>query len=643
MDQIKESRRKGKTIQKDLLQQLCRYVLSVGAGFILGGCTVGGQALPLGACLVGAQPLGGCAFGTAVGAVAGYFFRCDPAEAVEYSALTVLMLLTLLLFQGTGLTIRKWFMPLCCGVVCTILGAVRMIGSIDVTLVMWLERATLAVFGVQIFRKALGGDRRGRVFLGGAMILGLAGIGRYIDIGLGGAVLVACVSRELFPATVMGITLELSGKMPEHMTLAMVLPGIFCKFLRIRKRSTVALSFGILPGIVLYLTGGGHVPQYIGILAGAVGGYFLSRSPMLPSTVTTSEDRTGGERLEQAAQVLEALGKDLPIGETPCSREAEKVFDAAAEQVCRKCTFFHRCWQNRAQETYSILAAAAPGIMEKGLAREHDFPKEFRERCCSMERLVYVINRELEAMLYRRRYYMHLWENRKILEQEYGLLARFLRSSEKGEKGERRFAPRVSICSAGKDRKKTCGDRGVCFLGRDDHYYVILCDGMGTGEEAARLSSHAIRLLEKLLRGGMGPEEALRLLNGNMLLRGTGTFSTVDLLQLDLHSGMAYLYKWGAAPSYWRDGDKVQTVGTSTPPPGINIEHLSVPEKCKLPMKSGQLLVMISDGAYGEETEAIIAAYTGASTKELAALLISAIKGEDDMTAIVISLDLRTM
>ena len=115
----------------------------------------------------------------------------------------------------------------------------------------------------------------------------------------------------------------------------------------------------------------------------------------------------------------------------------------------------------------------------------------------------------------------------------------------------------------------------------------------------------------------------------------------IEKLRLDLYSGMAYLYKWGAAPSYWRDGERIQAVGNATPPPGIDIAHLSVPEKCKLSMKSGQLLVMISDGAYGEETEATIAAYRGSSTKELAALLISTMEREDDMTAIVISLDPR--
>ncbi len=641
MEKVKEPKRKGKRIQRELLHKLCQYGLSVGAGFIMGGSTVGGHALPLGACLVGAQPLGGCALGTAAGAVAGYFFRCDPADGVEHSALTVLMLLTLLLFQGTALTARRWFMPLCCGTVCIVLGAVRMIGSAEVTLPLWMARGMIAAFGVGIFRRALGGDRRSRVFLGGALILGLAGVGRYLNLGLMGAVAIACVSRELFPATVMGLALDLSGKLPGYMTIAMVLPGVFCKFLRIRKRETVSLAFAILPCVVMLLAGEGQAPQYIGILAGGIGGYVLSRSPLLPPAVTTSEDHTGADRLERAAMVLDVLGKEVPSAEIPCNREMEKVFDAAAEQVCLKCAFFHRCWQNRARETYGVLAAAAPGIMERGVARETDFVKEFRDRCCSIERLLYVINREMEGMLYRRRYYMHLRENRKIMKQEYDLLAHFFRMPEKTERGERRYTPRVSICSVGKNREKTCGDRGACFLGRDDHYYVILCDGMGTGEEAADLSDHTVRLLEKLLQGGMEPEGALRLLNGNMILRGCGTFATVDLLQLDLHSGIGNIYKWGASPSYWREGNRISVVGKATPPPGIGVEDLSVPERFKVSMRNNQLLVMISDGAYGEETESTIAAYSGASTKELAALLIAAMQPEDDMTAIVVSLELR--
>ena len=175
----------------------------------------------------------------------------------------------------------------------------------------------------------------------------------------------------------------------------------------------------------------------------------------------------------------------------------------------------------------------------------------------------------------------------------------------------------------------------------DNNYYVILCDGMGTGEEAAQLSSYAIRLLEKLLKSGLSAEEALKLLNGNMILRGSGTFSTVDLLRLDLYSGMAYIYKWGAAPSFWKDGTTIRKLGTPTPPPGVGVGEGELPEKFKLSMKEGQLLVLISDGAYCEETESAVAAYCASSPGELAALLIAGMKAEDDMTAIVVSMGLR--
>ena len=51
------------------------------------------------------------------------------------------------------------------------------------------------------------------------------------------------------------------------------------------------------------------------------------------------------------------------------------------------------------------------------------------------------------------------------------------------------------------------------------------------------------------------------------------------------------------------------------------------------------MLVLATDGAGGEETEAAIAAFRGQSPQELAALLISEQPAQDDMTAVVISLE----
>ena len=164
----------------------------------------------------------------------------------------------------------------------------------------------------------------------------------------------------------------------------------------------------------------------------------------------------------------------------------------------------------------------------------------------------------------------------------------------------------------------------------------------GTGEEASKLSAETVRLLERLLKSGLAPVAALKIMNGMELLRGTGCFTTVDLLHLDLLSGEGVLYKWGAAPSYYRTADQMKKIGTAAPPPGVGVGGDHLPERYQLSLKWGEMLVLVSDGAGGEDTEETISDYRGQSPRELAALLIAGIPAEDDMTAVCISLQPRT-
>lgn len=643
MEQAQMIRKKSKKFWKKGSEGLCHYALSGLAGFVLGGGTFQGHALPLGACLVAAQPPGGRALGAVIGSVAGYFFRCDPAEAVEYTAVSLLVLMTMYLFQGTTLPGHGWFMPLCCGFIYLTMGGVRLLGSVEVGILPWIAKGVLSILGTVIFRKAIGGHRKNRVIFGGALVFCLAGVGRYVDIGLCGALAVASVTGELLPGAVMGMALDIGSGDTFYHTFLTVLPGVICKLLRVKRRETAALLYGIVPVITLAAMGEGQVPRLLGVAFGSVIGYVLSRSPILTPEVTTSEEEDTRNISEQVAAILDALGGELP---NPCQLqggETERIFDAVGERVCRSCSLFHRCWEKGSRDTYEALSAAAPRILKRGIAREEDFSQDFRERCCCFQSLLLAVNGELEGMLYRRRYYAELRENRRILEREYRLLAHFLRKAGKNDmpEKERRFIPLVSICSAKKSRERVSGDRGVCFMAPDNSYYVILCDGMGTGKEAARLSGYAVRLLEKLLKIGLSPEAAMALLNGNMILRGSGTFSTVDLLRLDLYTGMGHIYKWGAAPSLWREGERVRKIGTPTLPPGVGIGGDELPEKFELPMAQGQLLVMISDGAYCVETEAIVGAYRASSPRDLAALLVGNMEADDDMTAIVVSLGVR--
>ena len=640
MEQPQIVRRKKKNIWKKSSEGLCQYLLSGLGGLILGGGNFRGYALPFGACFVGAQIPNGRGICGAVGAIIGCFLRYDPAEAVESTAVILLVLMTMYLFRGTSLYPKRWFMPISTGLIALIMGGVRLLGSAEVTILPWLLKGGMCTLGTVVIRNALHGHRKSRVIFAGILVFCLEGTGSYVDLGLWSGITVACVTGEMLPGTVMGIALDLGCIGSFYNTFMLAIPSVTCKLFHIQRKMGRAVIYGSVPSAVLIAVGSAQSPQLIGIALGCLAGYILSRSPVLTPEVISSEDGTAENHTEMAATVLEALGKELP---NPCQiqeGETERIFDAVGELVCRKCVCFRRCWEAGNRDTYESLVIAAPRILKKGIAGERDFPKAFRERCCCFQGLLTAVNKELEGMLYRRRYYAEQRENKRILEREYRLLAEFLRQAGKSNhrEKERRFIPLVSICSAKKPKERVCGDRGVCFMAPDNNYYVILCDGMGTGQEAAGLSGYAVRLLEKLLKVGMSPDGAMALLNGNMILRGVGTFSTVDLLRLDLCTGKGYLYKWGAAPSLWREGETVHKIGTPTPPPGIGIEEEELPEKFQLSMGEGQLLVMISDGAYCDETESTVGGYRASSPRDLAALLIGTLEAEDDMTAIVVSL-----
>lgn len=643
MEQAQMVKKKGKKVWRKGSEGLCQCALSGLAGFVLGGGTFRGQGLPFGVCLVAVQKPGLRALCGAAGTIAGYFIRCDGAEAVEFTSVTLLVLLTLYLFNATPLWGHRWFMPLCSGVLTVIMGGVRLLGSAEVTVLPWIGKGILALSGTVILQKAMLGNRKAWVVLSGIVVFCLTKTGRHIDMGLCGAMVIACITGEMLPGAVMGMALDVGNGGGFFYTFLMVLPGAICKLFRVKKKIMIPILYGTLPIFALIVMGQWNMISAISVPVGCVLGYVISRSPILTPEATTTEEGAKVNIPEKAAEILDALGGELPEQYRLQEKDTERIFDAVGERVCRSCAYFRRCWESGNHDTYEALSCAAPKILKRGIAREEDFPQSFQERCCCFQILLTAVNGEMAGMLYRRRYYAEMRENRRILEKEYRLLAHFLRKAGEVPKArkERKYIPLVSICSAKKSRESVCGDRGVCFMAPDNSYYVILCDGMGTGAEAARISGYAVRLLEKLLKIGLSPEGALTLLNGNMILRGTGTFSTVDLLRLDLYNGVGYIYKWGAAPSLWKEGENVRKIGTPTPPPGVGVGEEELPEQFKIPMDEGQLLVMISDGAYCEETEATVSAYRASSPRDLALLLVGTMEAEDDMTAIVVSLELK--
>ena len=433
----------------------------------------------------------------------------------------------------------------------------------------------------------------------------------------------------------------------------------------------VALSLSCFVGYALFRRTPVSRSALCAGLCVAVGGLFLLDSgvgilPILRLAVKTgsaSLTPLAGTRVRPADPLGTLEAKSMPLRVLPPQPQAEKalrimygvlaredpilqpvrlteVYDEAAERVCRCCGRYGQCWEQNAEDTYRDLCAAGEAIVGRGEAQREDFPERFTERCCHTAGFLTAVNQSLDRLLTQHRVEHRRAEGRRVAAEQYLAMERLLAALTRPLPMQApAYAPEMAVGSATRDGIGVSGDRGSAFRDRLGNYCVLLCDGMGTGPEARVESDRAARLLTAFLESGMEPDAAMGLINGFYVLRKQSAFATLDLLRLDLRSGDAALYKWGAAPSYlWRAGT-VEEIGTAAPPPGLTAGS-RVPGQYELSLRDGETLVMVTDGAYGEETARRLTEFTKGSVRDLAACLIAQdqTNAEDDRTAVVIRL-----
>ena len=209
----------------------------------------------------------------------------------------------------------------------------------------------------------------------------------------------------------------------------------------------------------------------------------------------------------------------------------------------------------------------------------------------------------------------------------------------------------AGVAARKKEGQTVSGDAGAWFKTEEGGLFVLLCDGMGSGPDAHRESTMAIGLLEKFLRSGMEPEEALNTLNSALALRceEEGGFTTIDLFRLDLYTGEAGFYKLGAAPSYVRRKGAVTRVTGTALPAGLAAADSTGADVSKLRLEPGDSVVLISDGVASPEEDGwvktALAEYDGADPKGLASALMEGSAqrqgATDDRTAVVLTIKER--
>ena len=186
----------------------------------------------------------------------------------------------------------------------------------------------------------------------------------------------------------------------------------------------------------------------------------------------------------------------------------------------------------------------------------------------------------------------------------------------------RRFRAVSARAGRSREGEELCGDSVVFFDNREDFYYALLSDGMGSGDEAAFTSRLCGVFLDKMLRAGNSKKSSLDMLNDVVRNKGIECFATVDLFELDMLTGEGCFVKSGAAPSYVIRGDSAFRIESGTYPVGIVREAES--EQINFMLRDGDVVVLLSDGVAADLDEALWVVDT----------VTSGVKNGDDLGAV---------
>ncbi len=611
---------------------------------LLSAAALGGRPLPLAACFLLSAERWQTVAAAAAGAALGYALLWGWANALEMLALCLLFLFARIIFRRTPVSF-----PLLGAALTGAVGAVFLLdtGFTLFYLTHYLSRVGMVWLAPQIYRSALGQKRdRARLALAGLGLLSLAGFLPPAGLCLGCAAALALSASfpagELLPGLLCGLALDLGAGLGGQMTgamalagLARLIPGLDRPRLRPLTCFLAALVWPLFFGALRW-------PEAVGFGLGAAGVLLLpaAQEKTLPAVRTGP---TPEEPLRRVSKIMASMYEVLSRDPGPVrGEELAEVYDFAAAQVCKCCVRSAVCWEQAAEQTYVDLCQAGKAILHRGSAVREDFPARFADSCRHMEGFLTAVNGKLDEQLCRKREAHRLRESRSIAAGNYLFVSRLLGrlADPEGAAAEGiRFTAELAVGSAARSGSEVSGDRGATCRDRRGNFYVLLCDGMGTGQEARAESDRAARLLTGFLEAGVPPDEAMAQLNGFYVLRQSSVFSTVDLVMLSLSSGEGRLYKWGAAPSYLLRDGQVEKIGTASPPPGCGVGSAHAAEQYPLSLKEGETLFLVSDGAFGEETARRIAELRSGTVRDLAGCLIAlGENGDDDRTVAVLRL-----
>jgi stage II sporulation protein E len=162
------------------------------------------------------------------------------------------------------------------------------------------------------------------------------------------------------------------------------------------------------------------------------------------------------------------------------------------------------------------------------------------------------------------------------------------------------------VATLKKTGETASGDTHSVLKINERTFLVALCDGMGSGEYAKRISECTISLLESFYRAKMPSDLILSTINKLLTFNKEETFACVDIAVINLDTGKADIVKIGSPLGFILTGSTVRVLEGGALPLGI-LDSLH-PDTASYTLAEGDVLLFLSDGitdAFGSTSDLV--------------------------------------
>ncbi len=315
-----------------------------------------------------------------------------------------------------------------------------------------------------------------------------------------------------------------------------------------------------------------------------------------------------GEMFRQAAAESQgALKEKNPVeNNAPLVSGIAAPIRFAVARVCLECPEKAACWEDEFGQTFDLVSELARKMDVLGEVTQEDRDGSLAARCERFGELVSVMSHRKEVERLERRVLAATVETKEALSFQYRCLGQLLSPAVEG----RRSLPHAGRSRDGRlevtlkggtipaEGASKAGDLWARYDLGEERSLVVLVDGMGKGEVAARQSKSTIELLRSLLNCGLDLDSCVSFLNSALFTAlNPDSFVAMDCLLIDGRTERAYFHKLGSPPSFVRKrSGNVLVVRGSRPPAGAfgSLPCFSTSE----PVSAGDAIFLVSDGVF---------------------------------------------